>query len=244
LILQRFSTALRKQDWWTVTIELFIVVLGVFLGLQVNNWNEARSNRALEREYLERLYSDFQETQDAKERRAGWDHARLTQQALVLDALRTGKLEDADREAFNTGLAYFGFGSSFDIQWSTVEELRSTGGMNLISDVELRSRILRFDAELERRMGISDNFLGSIYDHRQQLSSRYGVINFAGERDKVQLVYDFDELAADPAVVNLLSQIDFLSRFRRDLINTTLTELAELKQEIAKRLEPERGETP
>ena len=39
MILRRLTTALRKQDWFTVVIETLIVVLGVFLGLQVNNWS-------------------------------------------------------------------------------------------------------------------------------------------------------------------------------------------------------------
>jgi|8_EtaG_2_1085327.scaffolds.fasta_scaffold00047_40 hypothetical protein len=43
MILRRLSTALRKQDWFTVAVETLIVMFGVFLGLQVNNWNEARA---------------------------------------------------------------------------------------------------------------------------------------------------------------------------------------------------------
>lgn len=42
MILHRFSGALHKQDWVTVVIETLIVVFGVFIGLQVNNWNENR----------------------------------------------------------------------------------------------------------------------------------------------------------------------------------------------------------
>ena len=43
MILRRLSDAFRKQDWFTVAVEILIVLLGVFLGLQVNNWNEARA---------------------------------------------------------------------------------------------------------------------------------------------------------------------------------------------------------
>ncbi len=44
MILRRLATSIRKQDWFAVVIETLIVVLGVFLGLQVNNWNEARQS--------------------------------------------------------------------------------------------------------------------------------------------------------------------------------------------------------
>lgn len=48
MILQRLATSIRKQDWFTVFIETLIVVLGVFLGIQLGNWNEARADRARE----------------------------------------------------------------------------------------------------------------------------------------------------------------------------------------------------
>jgi hypothetical protein len=39
--LRRLADALRKQDWFTVAVETLIVVFGVFIGLQVGNWNDA-----------------------------------------------------------------------------------------------------------------------------------------------------------------------------------------------------------
>ncbi len=42
MILRRIATAFRKQDWFTVAVETLIVVFGVFIGLQVNNWNVRR----------------------------------------------------------------------------------------------------------------------------------------------------------------------------------------------------------
>ncbi len=62
MILRRLATALRRQDWFTVVIETLIVVLGVFLGLQVNNWNEARIARADEREFLTQLRNELKDS--------------------------------------------------------------------------------------------------------------------------------------------------------------------------------------
>ena len=49
MILQRIADSLRKQDWTSVTIEVLIVVLGVFIGLQVNDWGaeQAAQRRGL-----------------------------------------------------------------------------------------------------------------------------------------------------------------------------------------------------
>jgi hypothetical protein len=42
MILRRISDGIRYQDWFTVMVEILIMLIGVFIGLQVNNWNEER----------------------------------------------------------------------------------------------------------------------------------------------------------------------------------------------------------
>ena len=71
MIIQRLAVALRKQDWVTVVIETLIVVLGVFLGLQLGNWNDARADRAEEREIVLRLLAEAEESQSNIERVIG-----------------------------------------------------------------------------------------------------------------------------------------------------------------------------
>lgn len=39
MIGSRIVEQLKQQHWTSVFIEIAIVVLGVFIGLQVNNWN-------------------------------------------------------------------------------------------------------------------------------------------------------------------------------------------------------------
>lgn len=62
MILQRLATAIRKQDWFTVLIETLIVVFGVFIGLQVNNWNEARAAEQRRDEIVQALATDLEDS--------------------------------------------------------------------------------------------------------------------------------------------------------------------------------------
>ena len=48
MILRRLVTSLREQSWLTLVLELVVVVVGIFLGLQVDSWNEARKDRMVE----------------------------------------------------------------------------------------------------------------------------------------------------------------------------------------------------
>lgn len=58
MILRRIANAIRRQDWFTVALEIVIVMIGIFLGLQVNAWNQARIDRAEEAVFLQALYQD------------------------------------------------------------------------------------------------------------------------------------------------------------------------------------------
>ena len=46
MILRRLTQHLKQQHWTGVFIELVIVILGVFIGMQVQDWNAARIARA------------------------------------------------------------------------------------------------------------------------------------------------------------------------------------------------------
>ena len=40
--------------------EIVLVMVGILLALQIDNWNEARKDRSTEKQYLERLLHDLQ----------------------------------------------------------------------------------------------------------------------------------------------------------------------------------------
>ncbi len=58
MILRRVIEHVREQNWTAIWIDLVIVVVGVFIGIQVANWNEERIERSLEATYLSRLAED------------------------------------------------------------------------------------------------------------------------------------------------------------------------------------------
>jgi hypothetical protein len=55
MILRRLSENLRVQNWTAITIELFIVVIGVFIGTQVSNLNQGRLEKRATAKMLEQL---------------------------------------------------------------------------------------------------------------------------------------------------------------------------------------------
>ena len=56
MIFKRAAAKLKAQDWTAIGIELVIVIIGVFIGTQVSNWNNVR----LEQAKTEQMARDLQ----------------------------------------------------------------------------------------------------------------------------------------------------------------------------------------
>ena len=60
MILRRVIDHVKRQHWTAVFLDFVIVVLGVFIGIQVSNWNAAREDHALGIDYILRLSADLE----------------------------------------------------------------------------------------------------------------------------------------------------------------------------------------
>ena len=61
MLLRRVIEHVKTQNWTAVALDFAIVVVGVFIGIQVSNWNEDRAFRNQERVYLAELRTEIQE---------------------------------------------------------------------------------------------------------------------------------------------------------------------------------------
>ena len=59
MIFKRVGARLRAQDWLAIVIELGIVVLGVFIGTWVANWNQQRIEVAQTRHMLRNMKEEL-----------------------------------------------------------------------------------------------------------------------------------------------------------------------------------------
>lgn len=85
MLLRRVIEHVREQNWTAVCIDFVIVVIGVFVGIQVSNWNEARADKARERLLLGELRAEIAEAVRLAElRRKGFEQvARSGQRAIA-----------------------------------------------------------------------------------------------------------------------------------------------------------------
>jgi hypothetical protein len=135
MLLRRVIEHVREQNWTAVGIDFVIVVIGVFVGIQVSNWNAEREARQRGAGFSERLRADlhvergfyaymsdyYGAVRDAAE--AAVDAligaAPLSNHDLLVNAYRATQYRDSLRRR------------------STYDELVSTGNLGLIEDTEL-----------------------------------------------------------------------------------------------------------
>jgi hypothetical protein len=60
MILRRLNENLRAQNWTAIAIEFLIVVVGVFIGTQVSNWNQERLEKQATNRMLDQLRPELQ----------------------------------------------------------------------------------------------------------------------------------------------------------------------------------------
>lgn len=68
MILRRLANAVRAQNWFTVALEIMIVVIGIFIGMQVTEWNQDREARARTQLVIQALREDLRLSPDHESR--------------------------------------------------------------------------------------------------------------------------------------------------------------------------------
>jgi hypothetical protein len=146
MILRRVIGHFRQQEWTAIAIDFVIVVAGVFVGIQVANWNTDRQNRALAHGYLQRLHHEVVDLIDdgaeAAQSSEELNH-QLQQVQAYLSAgagVKTTALGQEHCSAIGRSHIY----ARGIILPPTLGELLATGRVLLIDDEALRTSIASF----------------------------------------------------------------------------------------------------
>lgn len=73
-VLRRMAEALRKRDWFGIGFELFVVILGVMLGMAASRWNAERDEKA----YKQQILVSLEATMRDYEYECGRIHDRIS----------------------------------------------------------------------------------------------------------------------------------------------------------------------
>ena len=71
--LRSLTQHLNNQNWFAVVLDLFIVVVGVFIGIQVSNWNEELNDLVRADAFVVRLHENITADLNAISDRTGFN---------------------------------------------------------------------------------------------------------------------------------------------------------------------------
>ncbi len=143
MILRRVMAHVEAQNWTAVALDFVIVVVGVFIGIQVANWNAARATNARAIGYLERINDDLSLDIQFYEFDIEFRKIVAANGDVALSA--TGPSGDIDTD-WRTLTAFFNASQlsgrpNID---TTYAELISSGELALIANIELRGALSRY----------------------------------------------------------------------------------------------------
>ena len=136
MILRRFADALRQQNWTAIAIEFALLVLGVFLGIQVANWNEERETQRKAAVFTARLTEDLRKEAWGYEWIITYNQETNANQRRVLDAM-AGDIPLSDEQFLISAYRATQYKENNRYR-ATYDELVSTGTIGLIADQALR----------------------------------------------------------------------------------------------------------
>mgnify|MGYP000102433736 FL=1 len=144
MILRRLSQSLKEQNWTAIVIEFILLVSGVFLGIQVANWNAARVDASRATAYLERIRDDINADLSNYQNRISFWSGVSAYGVKGLTYAETGDAKNATQ--WDLLLAYFQSSqvAEFYTTDATFEELKSAGELGLIKDTRFRYELSQY----------------------------------------------------------------------------------------------------
>jgi len=138
MILRRITAHLKDQNWFAVYLDLTIVVVGVFIGIQVSNWNERLTDNQKYSKALERLTTEVETNLSILDTLDSDMKLSLHNVQKAISALKSCTESKENKKAIALGF----------------DEIRGTYGIHLrynaLKELTSNPRLLSLQSDLER----------------------------------------------------------------------------------------------
>lgn len=142
MILRRFMVHVKEQNWFAVVLDVVVVIVGIFLGMQVQQLYEERQNRNYERVILSEISNSLENDLSNIEKNF---IPRIETKEMALSQLHEWihkGYQPTDKElAHQVGLMSVDFLARYD---SGSYESLKTRGFQMISQEPLRNDLIRY----------------------------------------------------------------------------------------------------
>ena len=235
MILRRVIAHFRKQEWTAIGLDFLIVVVGVFVGLQVNNWNDARKASSVQAALLEALDDDFESLEPLLTQWVAQMRATTASTAAVVNALRK-EAPPTDPAAFRKDLGQANFVRTMPALSANYIALVSSGGIASIEDQALRVALIRYGDAYAQAERFYPAALAAVFDPQANYLTAvdWAMDPASWESDGAVLDYDWARLRASRAEmqawITFQNELADLSGRQLEEVRTILSILRERRK--------------
>ncbi|TXG38712.1 DUF6090 family protein [Seonamhaeicola maritimus] len=137
--------------------EIVLVVIGILIALQINNWNEERKDRKTEIHYLHRLQEDFIKNQEQLNYQISFSQFQLDNVKLLLKSF-DDPLQNDELILWPYALEHAYFLAQLTFANNTWSELKSTGNLELISNNKISQNVANCYSSISGLQQLNDEW--------------------------------------------------------------------------------------
>ena len=145
MILRQLASQLRHRDWLSVLLEIGIVIVGILIALQLDNWNQERKGRAQADVWRAAMVEDLRATQRSLLGRISYYEQALDFAEFALPAMLESEPVSTD-EGWNIVLGAFQAGQIWPLRISgaTYREVQAAGMLDSIGARTVITKIVNY----------------------------------------------------------------------------------------------------
>ena len=243
MIIRRLAGALREQNWFTVVLEVMIVVVGIFIALQVDGWNEVRKKQQNIEAQLLRIADDAAVLLVETDRLiVGFDN-RIARAQIALEVLDGTPLTEANTAAFERALEESYQLNEVEISLPGLDILMNTGDIDQVTDANARNALLALTNEWRSRKTVIGHIrsLLDIVNRDIFRGISYDIVGLDAERNdgaEFKIRYDLDRLRADLGLRAALSNAARMQGYGRSQTVLARAALKTVVESLEQRTSP------
>jgi hypothetical protein len=241
LILSRLTKAIREQNWFAVVLEFIIVIAGVVIGFQITAWNEGRSERAREAEYLIQLDTELTAViENIGSAQSGLD-AYFNWITLFLGGVEADDPGMAQRGSW--GLNAITDVEIINLEPAALREMISAGELSIIQNPSLRSALASIPQMQSRSAASLEQMASDLTPVAFEISAHFEArlddvaIFWEGGFTHETIRFDFEAIAQNESLLRRINYAALQNRFQAAHFVRYRAEIEAIREQVRTEIE-------
>jgi len=170
MLLRRITKHVTDQNWFAVFIDFLIVVVGVFIGIQVANWNELRFTEKEAQLAKVNLIADLENDRDVYKVRKKY-YEEVKQKAISVIQVLEQEFPDNTEDQWQLVYNSAGAGSMWPFRPSgqIYTQLLNSGKLDLVSDLAVQRQMRDYYRDAALEVGLTFKFDSKFRENSRSL---------------------------------------------------------------------------